>query len=343
MARPGPPYSCMKAKKRRIYLPGDSDEDEGAVAAPPAAEADEADFMSETFTAAPAAPTKKRKAAVAATARTHAGGHDRAPKLDARMQAARAEGLESSLGASNKGHKLLRLMGWDGGSGLGKDSKGIRVPIDVISAGRHGATAAAPPLPQHQHQHQHQQQHQHQHQGLGQVSEERRTRAAQLAAGQAVAHEARQGFVVRAREAYRARRVAAHLRSARAACQGLDEQVGLPRSRLWPPLPRAAAAAAAAAGALICTVCAARAEHCKCERDRGREEGSAAAGTAAGAAAAAAAAAANEEEQSAADALARVCAYLRETHCHCVFCGASFDDGEELAASCPGPADEDHE
>jgi hypothetical protein len=106
---------------------------------------------------------------------------------------------------------------------------------------------------------------------------------------------------------------------------------------MWPPLP--------CAGALICTVCAARGEHCKCERDRGRHEGSAAggAGATAAVAAAAAAAAANEEEQSAADALARVCAYLRETHCHCVFCGASFDDGEELASSCPGPADEDHE
>lgn len=39
------------------------------------------------------------------------------------------------LPEDNKGAKMLRAMGWDGGSGLGKDGSGITAPVDALEIG----------------------------------------------------------------------------------------------------------------------------------------------------------------------------------------------------------------
>ena len=35
--------------------------------------------------------------------------------------------------------------------------------------------------------------------------------------------------------------------------------------------------------------------------------------------------------------------YLRGRHCYCLYCGCSYDSAEQLAASCPGVSEQDHE
>jgi hypothetical protein len=41
--------------------------------------------------------------------------------------------------------------------------------------------------------------------------------------------------------------------------------------------------------------------------------------------------------------LAALVDYLRSRYFYCVFCGAEYEDEEDLARSCPGPGEEDHD
>ena len=268
--------------------------------------------MSARFTEQAPTASKKRKTMTGAVLDARDSRSSRLVKLGARMEAARTEGLGSSLDAGNKGHRLLRMMGWDGDSGLGKDGCGIREPVDVIRAA----------LGQQQQQ---QQQHR---AGVGKAEEERRARVVRTKAVHAATAASQHGFQQRARDAWRKRRADARLKSARATCQSLDEQAGLARSLLWPPSVDPAAREA------VCTTCAARAEYCTCGA-----QCAAAPPNRSGVAGWGEQGKDDDPEED----LVRVHGYLRETYFFCCFCGARYDDAADLAANCPGPSEEEHD
>ncbi len=52
---------------------------------------------------------------------------------------------DSPIAAENKGHAMLKSMGWEQGRGLGKESKGIVEPVGTeIRTSRAGLGAEAP-------------------------------------------------------------------------------------------------------------------------------------------------------------------------------------------------------
>ncbi|XP_028676715.1 G patch domain-containing protein 11 [Erpetoichthys calabaricus] len=51
----------------------------------------------------------------------------------------------------------------------------------------------------------------------------------------------------------------------------------------------------------------------------------------------------DEEQLSSLEKLQILTSYLRDVHCYCIWCGTSYNDGDDLTANCPGDSAADHD
>ncbi|KAK9811975.1 hypothetical protein WJX73_004641 [Symbiochloris irregularis] len=120
------------------------------------------------------------------------------------MAELRSEGLARTLGAENKGFKLLQQMGYRAGEGLGKDSSGRSDPLSlVLKPGRTGLGVDEA----------------HKRKDLA-TEQQKADRALKRSRGEAVL---KQSFQQQQAAQFAARRVDSHVRQAREACEAWED------------------------------------------------------------------------------------------------------------------------
>lgn len=239
----------------------------------------------------------------------------------------------------NIGMRLLKLMGFGGAAGgprgLGKAADGIAEPLAVTRRlGREGL-------------------------GVTERKQRRAARHEELARLRAEWAERRKADFSKAMsDRFAERRVAGQLVRAMKTVETLDERAGRPRSRLWWSSEQGGVGDEGEGGGV-----AGRSGVVE-----GVDDGQAAAGAGVGVKPSVGTAEAgdaapktagegaggDEEEEAAeddddlwpsltnAEKLSIVLAYLRSEHSYCLWCGHQYEGAEELAAECPGEAEEEH-
>ncbi|KAF7721986.1 hypothetical protein EC973_003868 [Apophysomyces ossiformis] len=219
---------------------------------------------------------------------------------------AREEGLRRQMEESNKGMKMLQKMGFKKGMTLGKDSKsGLQEPIAVQMKNDRGGLGMQAVLKR--------------------AREEREKEELEARKKAEVDPDSfREVMAVRAKQAALSRRIvaAAHL------CQKLDQAKNIEANILWALIPEPEEEEKEEKVGLDAE------DQIQYEKKEVTED---------------------EEEKSPPpeevlelkalpldDQLGRVVSYLRSQHNYCFWCGAQYDDENDLAENCPGPEEDDH-
>ncbi|KAG0166531.1 hypothetical protein DFQ30_007078 [Apophysomyces sp. BC1015] len=217
---------------------------------------------------------------------------------------AREEGLKRSVEADNKGMKMLQKMGFKKGMTLGKDSQsGIQEPIAVQMKNDRG--------------------------GLGMQSSLKRARdereKEELEARKKAEIDPdsfREVMAVRAKQASLSRRIvaAAHL------CEKIDKAKDIEENVLWSLIPEPEEEDEQAGLDPVDQIQYENEEVSEDKKEKSppsKEE--------------------LELKSLPLDGqLERVVTYLRSQHNYCFWCGAQFNDSDDLKDNCPGPEEDDH-
>ncbi len=306
---PGPAPGMNRFKKRKKER-----EQEGAKGDLAASTADGDDYMSAAFLGPP--PPTSSSSLHKAKTQASAPPPTRAEKAAAAVEKL-AEGLTTPLPASNIGLRMLRLMGYKEGQGIGKHADGIVEPLAVVKK-----TDRA---------------------GLGVVErqqEARNKRAEWAEARVELVAQRKEHFQVAMSNRFAEKRVASDLAKAMKAIETLDTRAGRERSCLWwsgaeeeddeagdeegggsgarevePPVPTVPTQEEASAAP--CNEEPGPSDEPPSEEELWQTLG-------------------NGEKLSVAT------AYLREAYHYCVYCGHQFADAPELERDCPGESEADH-
>jgi len=233
-------------------------------------------------------------------------------KLADKMAKTREEGLSTPVAKSNIGHKLMTKMGYKEGMGLGPKKGGISTPVDINLKADRG--------------------------GLGRdtlVKEAKKELENRKKSNEQVTRE-----IFRSHQKFQLseRKVRSDLTKARVVIESLDTQVEIPEHNLWPPKqtqeeleedetsefehrPLTVEEQEDKAHKLV------RVNDDELETPR---------------------IVTNNESNGVSFAvvlgdLNKVLTYLREKHFYCYYCSIKFDGTEDMAKSCPGPTEQDHE
>jgi hypothetical protein len=191
--------------------------------------------------------------------------------------------LATAIKPDNKGYQLLKRMGYEPGTSLGSGDSGILDPIAVkLKHGRGGIGTV----------------------NANEVQLQKSKRNQESFEEDIKARQAK--FVSSMQARYSSRLVDEDLSKARLALMSLEEQHGLPRTHLWPPLPKSIPIEGKE------SISIAPVPH-EFEMIPNTEK------------------------------LWIINNILREKYWYCIWCGTVFDDSSDLRANCPGNERNDHE
>lgn len=228
--------------------------------------------------------------------------------LKQREQEEREKGLKNALTSDNKGFAMLQKMGYKKGMGLGKEGTGRAEPVPIEVKADRGGLGRQADVKRKQ-----------------QLRE--RLEVESMRKRQKMIHQLRGDFRQRMREKFDDKNVGKDLHNSQKTCQYLDGVKGIDTPVVawyWPPKPVEKKLKDDDEDEEEET----RKETDQAEKNLADEE--------------------DDDEEDGAETLSpqeklqELTTYLRTTYFYCIWCGTSYEDGEDMSSHCPGDTNDAH-